>query len=82
MISLNGKMTSPSQTKLVIKVILLRCRGFSLYFLMIPREGEVFPTPGTAESEDYLWSMSGTCLELTHNHGSETDDNFKVRKVT
>lgn len=22
--------------------------------------------------------MRGTCLELTHNHGSETDDTFAV----
>lgn len=33
---------------------------------------------GTKESEEYLWSMPHVCLELTHNHGSETDDSFKV----
>ncbi len=30
------------------------------------------------EAEQYLWNMSGTCLELTHNHGSEIDDSFVV----
>lgn len=52
--------------------------GFSLYFLIIPREGEVLPTPGTPESSKYLWSMRDVCLELTHNHGSEVDDSFQV----
>ena len=52
--------------------------GFSLYFLATVPEGTVLPTPGTPESAAYLWSMRGTCLELTHNHGSETDATFKV----
>eukprot|EP00965_Chrysotila_dentata_P204780 6182546-Pleurochrysis_carterae.AAC.1 len=30
------------------------------------------------ESEQYLWSMQGTTLELTHNHGSEHDPTFSV----
>ena len=31
------------------------------------------------ESEDALWSMKyQSCLELTHNYGTENDDNFKV----
>jgi len=52
---------------------------FSLYFLAVFPEEEPFElTPGTPESEAYLWNMNGTCLELTHNHGSETDSNFKV----
>lgn len=41
-------------------------------------EGEVGPIPGTKEAEQYLWSMKGTCLELTHNHGTENDPAFKV----
>ena len=41
-------------------------------------EGENSPPPGTSESEDYLWTMSGTTLELTHNWGSETDETFAV----
>ena len=53
--------------------------NFSLYFLEIMPEGSSYNLePGTKESEDYLWSMTGTCLELTHNHGSETDDTFMV----
>jgi len=52
--------------------------GFSLYFLASVPEGTILPTPGTPESAAYLWSMRGTCLELTHNHGSETDATFKV----
>lgn len=52
--------------------------NFSLYFLATLPEGEVGPVPGTKEAEKYLWSMKGTCLELTHNHGSEDDANFLV----
>jgi hypothetical protein len=33
---------------------------------------------GTPESEGYLWSMNDVCLELTHNHGTESDENYKV----
>ena len=51
---------------------------FSLYFMGIVPDGEILPAPGTQEAADYLWNMKGTCLELTHNHGSETDPEFKV----
>ena len=51
---------------------------FSLYFLAIVPDNEVLPDPGTTQSEEYLWTMKGTCLELTHNYGSELDENFKV----
>jgi lactoylglutathione lyase len=51
---------------------------FSLYFLAILPHGHAAPTPGTPESEKYLWTFSGTCLELTHNHGSEDDNSFEV----
>lgn len=41
--------------------------------------GSVLPEPGTKEAEQYLWNMTeGTCLEFTHNYGSEIDDTFKV----
>lgn len=55
--------------------------NFSLYFLAIlPKNVEVeLPTPGTKESAKFLWTMPYTCLELTHNHGSENDPNFSVR---
>ncbi|KAL8428033.1 hypothetical protein Efla_006939 [Eimeria flavescens] len=52
--------------------------GFSLYFLERPRDGADIPKPGTKEAEKYLWNMKGVCLELTHNHGSENDPNFKI----
>jgi lactoylglutathione lyase len=68
--------------------------SFSLYFLYIPSDGgeiatysiqflkclqiEKLPEPGTAASEEFLWTMTGTCLELTHNYGTENDESFKV----
>lgn len=54
--------------------------SFSLYFLLTPRPGEEadkLPQPGTKESEAYLWSMPGTVLELTWNHGTEAQADFK-----
>lgn len=55
---------------------------FTVYFLERTREGQVVPNctleKTTIENERYLWSMSGSTLELTHNHGAEMDDNFKV----
>ncbi|KAL7574163.1 hypothetical protein ACA910_014842 [Epithemia clementina (nom. ined.)] len=33
-------------------------------------------TPGTQAAHDYLWSMEGTALELTHNYGTEHKDGF------
>lgn len=48
---------------------------FSLYFMTTLPEGEQYKlTPGTQEAHDYLWTMEGTALELTHNHGTENDD--------
>ena len=52
---------------------------FSLYFLGIPPAGEpAWPEPGTKESEERLWSMPFSCIELTHNWQTETQDDFKV----
>ena len=52
---------------------------FSIYFMGIPPPGEpAWPEPGTKESEQRLWTMNWSTLELTHNHGSELDDNFVV----
>ena len=51
---------------------------FSLYFLAVLPEGETAPVPGTKEAEEYLWTMNGTCLELTHNYGTEVDTEYKV----
>jgi lactoylglutathione lyase len=51
---------------------------FSLYFLTTLPEGEKYElTPGTKEAHDYLWSMDGVTLELTHNYGTENDPEFK-----
>eukprot|EP00559_Dactyliosolen_fragilissimus_P007089 CAMPEP_0184858672 /NCGR_PEP_ID=MMETSP0580-20130426/3753_1 /TAXON_ID=1118495 /ORGANISM="Dactyliosolen fragilissimus" /LENGTH=342 /DNA_ID=CAMNT_0027354957 /DNA_START=153 /DNA_END=1181 /DNA_ORIENTATION=- len=52
---------------------------FSLYFLTTLPKGETYDLiPGTQEAHDYLWSMEGTALELTHNHGTEVDsEDFK-----
>eukprot|EP00586_Coscinodiscus_wailesii_P014091 CAMPEP_0172502670 /NCGR_PEP_ID=MMETSP1066-20121228/161814_1 /TAXON_ID=671091 /ORGANISM="Coscinodiscus wailesii, Strain CCMP2513" /LENGTH=336 /DNA_ID=CAMNT_0013278007 /DNA_START=113 /DNA_END=1123 /DNA_ORIENTATION=+ len=48
---------------------------FSLYFLTTLPKGESYTLiPGTQESHDYLWSMEGTTLELTYNHGTEKED--------
>eukprot|EP00596_Hydrurales_sp_CCMP1899_P008619 CAMPEP_0119043406 /NCGR_PEP_ID=MMETSP1177-20130426/21597_1 /TAXON_ID=2985 /ORGANISM="Ochromonas sp, Strain CCMP1899" /LENGTH=357 /DNA_ID=CAMNT_0007011415 /DNA_START=193 /DNA_END=1269 /DNA_ORIENTATION=+ len=53
--------------------------SFSLYFLAcLPADVKFDCIPGTPESEKYLWSSDHTCLELTHNHGSESDANFCV----
>jgi len=56
--------------------------GFTVYFLERQRDGETSPEctmeKTSVECEKYLNTMNGTTVELTHNHGSETDDNFKV----
>ncbi len=33
--------------------------------------------PGTDEAHRYLWTMTGTTLELTHNYDTEKDEAFK-----
>ena len=51
--------------------------NFCLYFLTTLPQGESYTlTPGTQEAHDYLWSVEGTVLELTHNFGTE-DASFK-----
>jgi lactoylglutathione lyase len=48
---------------------------FSIYFLTTLPEGETYDlTPGTAEAHNYVFSMEGVALELTHNHGTEKGD--------
>lgn len=55
---------------------------FTVFFLERQREGQTSPEctleKATVESERYLNSMPGVALELTHNHGAEDDDSFKV----
>ena len=51
---------------------------FSLYFLATLPAGEAYQlTPGTQEAHDYLWTYPGVAVELTHNHGTESDRDFK-----
>jgi len=55
---------------------------FTVYFLERLREGQSVP-PCTMEStgienEKYWKEMAGATIELTHNHGTETQDDFKV----
>lgn len=56
--------------------------NFTVYFLEILPEGANVPActleKATKESETYLFSMAGHAIELTHNHGSESQDDFKV----
>merc|ERR1719330_2180761 len=55
---------------------------FTVYFLEVLPEGQTVPEctleKSTKESEQYLFTMAGHAIELTHNHGSEADDDFKV----
>lgn len=46
---------------------------FSLYFLSFPKEN----IPKNSKGGDDVFSLSGV-LELTHNWGTETDDDFKI----
>jgi len=48
--------------------------SFSLYFMALLHEGEVVPTEPEA-LRHFVFSRE-TTLELTHNHGTETDENF------
>jgi len=52
--------------------------NFSLIFLAILPEGMTWPDPKSEEALDALWKYEGVVLELTHNHGTENDENFKV----
>ena len=52
--------------------------SFKIYFLTTLKEDETYTlTPGSQEAHDYMWSIEGTCLELTHNYGTEDQDDFK-----
>jgi len=56
--------------------------GFTVYFLERQREGATSPActmeQTSLECERYLHSLDGTTIELTHNHGSEDNADFKV----
>lgn len=51
--------------------------AFSLYFLAtLPASEKYGLIPGTKEAHDYLWTMDRVAVELTHNHGTESDNDF------
>jgi len=50
---------------------------FSLYFLGTFPEGTKLPEPTSPEAGAFCNSISSCLLELTHNHGTESDPNFK-----
>ncbi len=53
--------------------------SFSLYFVghLAPEQRDSWPEPGTEAAHKLLWTHRGTVLELTHNHGTENDADFK-----
>jgi len=55
---------------------------FTVYFLERQRQSQVSPEctleKTSLDCEKYLWTMDGSTLELTHNHGTESDDSFRV----
>ena len=56
--------------------------GFAVYLLERKREGQASPECSmektSVEYENFLNTMDGTTIELTHNHGSEDKEDFKV----
>ena len=52
---------------------------FDLFFLAtLPNDVEIpSKDPESKENKAWLWSYSGTVLELTHNHGTESKDAFQ-----
>ncbi len=53
--------------------------GFSLYFLAYLSDEEVaaLPPPESEESGEVMRNMFGAVIELTHNHGTESNPDFK-----
>jgi len=51
---------------------------FSIYFLTILEPGVTAPQPGTPEAAAFLWNYKGTVIELTHNHGTEDNPDYKA----
>lgn len=44
----------------------------------IPAPGKEWPAPETQEARDAFYKYEGVLIELTHNHGTESDDSFSV----
>eukprot|EP00753_Platysulcus_tardus_P017065 PLAT6246.1.p1 GENE.PLAT6246.1~~PLAT6246.1.p1 ORF type:complete len:188 (-),score=93.82 PLAT6246.1:192-755(-) len=49
--------------------------SFTLYFLAYLPDGTVLPEDED-ELHEWVLSFPGTCVELTHNHGTEDDEDF------
>jgi lactoylglutathione lyase len=56
--------------------------NFSIYFLATLPPTEVAKLsgiqPGSEEAHDYLWNMKYATIELTHNHGTENQDDYST----
>ena len=59
---------------------------FSLYFLAQATQNPLIaegiekgtlPDPTTVEAKEFMKTMFGPVIELTHNHGTEKDHDFK-----
>jgi len=50
---------------------------FSLYFFACLPTGVTAPNPKSEEAYDFFKTLWNPVLELTHNHGTESDPNFK-----
>ena len=62
-----------------LKMSLLReshHQDFSLYFLASLPPNTPLPDKDSAEASEFIKNMYPQVLELTHNHGTEYDDNF------
>ncbi|CAM9360092.1 unnamed protein product, partial [Choristocarpus tenellus] len=51
--------------------------GRSNYYVASLREGDTWPTPGTAEAHKLLFDMKYSCIELQHTHGVEKDPDLR-----
>lgn len=49
---------------------------FSLYFLYSLPEGFELPPSDTEEAFELMKTFTQPCIELTHNHGTESDPDF------
>jgi len=55
----------------------LHFNNFSLYFMATLPEGVTGPDPKSPEARDFIKGLFSPVLELTHNHGTESDAEFQ-----
>jgi len=55
----------------------MHLNDFSLFFMSTLPEGVSPPDPKSAEARDFVMGLFNPVLELTHNHGTENDENFQ-----